>query len=281
MTAWTKVADATITNRLKYMIVFKGKIYGISDVGGSNLLEWNGVNAWSLAAPSVFGSVAGLTIHNNELYSLFGGKLYKWDEISAWVQITTGTISGSQPEWIYAWDGKIYTGINELYEWPGSGTALNIVSSPPIPSFEHGLAYDDGSGESIWVGNGGGELYRWDGVSAFSLKAPPFGGGDIISSMFIFEGELYCTYANSAKLLKYNDAGSWVEMNPGSFSFYCVDAIAYGGVIYGIGLYTNKLYKINDSWLWEEVTSLGTTELTNLFTLIGFNNKIYATGYKA
>jgi hypothetical protein len=128
--------------------------------GAGRLLQWNGVNAWTVAAPQLTLGEAplSLAVLGGSIYAGTSpsGLLYKWNGTNAWVKVASqyGTIPTML---LIVYNGEIY--------------GLGFIGSSYTPT--------------------GVPLVKWDGVSSWIEVAPMFSPPQYLSSAVVHDGILY------------------------------------------------------------------------------------------
>ena len=277
---WVKVADAFGgVSRVNKLVSFEGSLFGINGGGGGNgtLLKWTG-STWTQVAGPLFSDTALLHSFNGNLLTIGSGKIYKWDEISAWVEVTTTPVVGTGFSGLTDFDGNIYAGPDKLYESVG-GTA-EFTEVAPIaggsldPRYDKLIAFYG----NLYMGTVVGELFVWTG-SAWLLKAPTNPVGSVITDMAVYKDELYALEQSEGKLLKWDGVSTWVIVNPGESARESSSLVVFGEGLYrgASGTGGSGLWKFDDVDTFTQINNTS-GDVANILTLEVYASRIYGAG---
>lgn len=266
------------------LAVFNGKVYGVGL--DSRLLEYNGVNSWVVKSQDLSGSPAlpTLAVHNSKLYTVQSdfppatGFLWEWDDVSMWIQKTTNQVT-TFDEWrsLVSFNGKLYTGVDILYESTALGEWVNVApaATSPDPRFKSMIVFNS----KLYMGSNRGELFEWNGSNAWVIKAPTLIIPDRIAVLLVLGSDLYCITDDTGKLLKWNGSNIWILQNPADTDIIVLDGVVHNNDIYCSGGSfgeVNELLKfVGSAWVQEHV---GIDEVENIESLVSFNNQIFGAG---
>lgn len=272
-TGWVKVADelAGVPRIKKLVSHTDGSLYG-TDID-SDLVRWTGT-AWELKASSVFTSTGLLHSFNSKLFTIALGKIYEWDDVSAWSAVTTTDIFGPGFSAITDFEGNIYAGPDALYESVGGTAEFTLVAPSIGSSYKKLIVFDSGSGSKIYMGTTVGELYEWSGV-AWILKAPANPGADIISDMVVFNNELYVLYENSGKLLKWDNSTAFIPINTIDVNVSAHSLLVFDNAIYMSGDNSSLWKLVGTEFVF--VNNLS-PDVGRILTMTSHNSRIYGAG---
>lgn len=259
----------------------------------------------SVGGTAPFTSVASNATGNTEIVYEFGGQIYsfaysnrrlhRWDGVSAWALVATAAAAGSSTRAFATMSGNLYLGYNtRIYQW--TGAALNIVATPSGVSgnFYTAITYsvdgymyiNDGSGNLfkwdgvtctgvatlsgsggasvlceynnlIYICDNGGRLHVWDGISAWTLIAVSYPyNASAINSLYVMNGRLYALIVLGA------GGGTLISWATGE-SAWRLEAAPF---VDGLGTYnaTYPVFNVNGS-----LSTMGTTgSTTKLLTYV-------------
>jgi hypothetical protein len=226
-TEWIEVAPELESYYTYRIISYNGTIYGgtitnSGDTYGGCLLEWNGVDSWSLVAPQynfIQEYISGLEIHNGELWAgvtavNYGTcELNKWNGSNAWTVMahTSGT---SQVWGIKSFNGKIYGEgrYGQLLEYDNVNAWVVVASQLNSQTVIRGL--EDFNNE-LYVGTyPNGRLFKWNGSDAWiQVAASYYGGTHYVNQLKVFNAELLGATRGTGMgtLLKFTGS-AWTEL---------------------------------------------------------------------
>jgi len=266
------------------LIVFNNKIYAVGN--DSRLLEWDGVNTLVAKTQDLAGSTLyNLAVHNGKLYTVQSdsppdtGFLWEWDDVSSWVKKTFNQV-GTIDVWkdLVSFNGNLYTGVDILYESQSLGEWVSVAATA-TPSgdgrFETMAVFNG----KLYMGTHRGELFEWDQVSDWVLKAPGVVIPDLILKLLVFNSELYAITDDVGKLLKWNGTNAWTIQNPVDTDIKVTSGVVHDNDIYCAGSAsgdTNKLFKFVGS-AWSLVHD-GNDEVEDIRTMVSFNSQIFSAG---
>jgi|GEM_PF-5689995 len=198
--------------------VFNGEIYAGTGYK-SQLLKWNGTDAWVAVTPELTGGgVVKLIVFNNELYGLRGdtAQLLKWNGSDDWIVVT-------QPNgaWTDGRDMIVFN--NELF--CASKTNSALMKFDGVDSWVQAVApYGNDEGVAFLC-EFNGKLYgatyddchlvEWDGVGSWVQRASTYTDWYTPGGLCVYQNELYCAagyYSTGNGLLKWNGTDAWVAM---------------------------------------------------------------------
>jgi hypothetical protein len=258
------------------MLEFNNLIYAGTNTG--KLLVWDGISAWSLAAPTLAGStsISELVELNSQLYGITqgNGNLLQWNGTNAWVSVAPQLAGSSALLCGAVYNGTIYAGsanAGKLLEW--NGVNLWVEKAPQLGTetqIRSLVVYNN----SLYAGTfPNGKLYVWNDVNAWVLKAPRL-TDNYFRKLIVHNSKLYgATSPNEGSLYEWNDVDAWVEKAP---------KLANGS-IYDMAVFANRLFAVsgsgqllvwNDVDAWVERVSIYSSE-TAIWSIINYNNKIY------
>ena len=266
------------------LAVFNGKVYGVGF--DSRLLEYNGTNSWVVKSQDLSGSPAlsTLAVHNSKLYTVQSdfppttGFLWEWDDVSLWVQKTTTQVS-TFDTWksLVSFNGKLYTGVDILYESTALGEWVSVApaAASPDPRFKSMIVFDG----KLYMGSNRGELFEWNGSNAWVIKAPTLIVPDRIAVLLVLGSDLYCITDDVGKLLKWNGSNVWDLQNTSGTDILVLDGVVHNNEIHCSGGSfgaVNDLFKFV-GFSWVKVHD-GIDEVENIESLLSFNNQIFGGG---
>lgn len=201
--AWISVASYLIvgdgydSRAMNCMLIFDGAIY-LGDRNG-NLLKWNGVDACTRVAFRIAGlsEVLSLEIHNNELYGgMYYGALNKYVEGSGWSTVAPALSGGGarQLRAMKSFNGKLYGACRYGYlmEWNGVDAWSDRLPDTAFgETFQWNMIIYQGS---LYVGEWGGDGYRWDGsATAWENAITKVVSYSAYNGMAVFNNKIYAT----------------------------------------------------------------------------------------
>jgi hypothetical protein len=255
---WVSKAPAYLSQTAFYdMTIFNNELYAGSYTAGY-LFKWNGTDAWvSVAAPITGYKVHASAVLNNELYAMGATAtgsviLMKWDGLSSWVNMCS--ISDSFSQTLYnsfsmtALFEKLYviTVSGQLLEY--NAVANSFATAAPSISSNAGSSYACGSyNGTLYTCTGGGALYSWNGVDAWSLVLPEAAQSNAVTvlSLVEHEGFLYCGLIGAGGFLRWDGvADTWEFVSEFPISAAGANLLILGGTLYTLTT-TNILYQIH------------------------------------
>jgi len=276
-----EISGRTLNQKLA---VFNGKVYGVGF--DSRLLEYDGTSSWSIKSQDLSGSPAlfNLAVHNSKLYTVQSdfppttGFLWEWDDVSLWIQKTTNqVVTGDVWRSLVSFNGKLYTGVDILYESTALGEWVNVApaATSPDPRFKSMIVFNS----KLYMGSNRGELFEWNGSNAWVIKAPTLIIPDRIAVLLVLGSDLYCITDDTGKLLKWNGSNIWVLQNPADTDIIVLDGVVHNSEIHCSGGSfgsVHELFKFVGS-AWVQVHD-GIDEVENIESLVSFNNQIFGAG---
>lgn len=261
------------------LIEFNSKLYGMNQAG--QLLEFDDVIDWALAATNGLGSNAKNTIvhTDNKLYALSTfGQMFVWNEISLFNSVTTNSLgSGGGLGGFLSFNGKIYTGIDILYESILLAEFVNVASSPGIANetFQNFIEFNS----QLYGGLTNGSLYEWNGINAWVLVADGTAlstSFQTLKSIFIFQNKIFAVFNERTLLAEWDGVSAWIETNPasgGGASASLSSSLVFNDFIYAANS-LSELFKSTGG----NYTFVHAGDPVDVNTMISFNNKLHGAG---
>lgn len=265
--AWVQDVVGAFAGSPAYKLtVSNGKIYVVTSdflfFGNQALYVWNGTNAWTSLgvndAYSSYTSVTDICDHAGELYILLGQ--YQGTNVCflvKWTGAAFANVSGAN--WTKL-DGSFYANMisfsGSLYLISANGT-LYLNGTPPvaktgsgqsansnIPLYAFGYVFGGLLYFAIGQagGAGGGSLYVWDGVSAWTTLVT-YSASLAFSGIASYAGSLFMTRTASA--FKYDGASSIAQVATATgYTLYSIIAVGSQTFAVGFNGSVTRLYEL-------------------------------------
>lgn len=267
------------------IIEFKGKIYG-GTYPEARLFEWNGSDAWVLAANGYPGQndIYCLEVFNNKLYggTCHGGLLLEWDENNrTWICVANMLNFQERIRSLRVYKGHLYGGTGSearLFRWNGvdawEQVADRLNGQDIIASL---IVYNDRLYGGTYNPADGGRLFRWNDVDAWEQVAPRYHSSqNHIHDLAVYKGRLYGSSIGSSgaegRLFRWNDVDAWEQVAPGYGGNTTIGGLLSGAYLYAMTAYNGHVLRWNDVDNWVE---LANTSEQGIWKSIIYNNYVY------
>lgn len=163
----TQTVSQDIGNILTYTLIFNGKVYVASELGG--LWEWNEVNLLLQRAANLGESIRRMVEFNSKIYAITdAGKLYESDGASNWVLRAPTTSGKTDLRGLCVHGGEIYatTGDAWLLKWNGIDAWAAVYNTSETFSIDTIISF---GGELLGGGQFYGDLYKFTGISTLTI----------------------------------------------------------------------------------------------------------------
>ena len=163
-----------------------------------------------------------------------------------------------------------------------TGDAWVEVAPQLVATYVYGLADYDGK---LYGAVQGGELYEWNDVDAWILKAPSPnpGSGAAMRCLLIYGGKLYGGFSRNTGaggvLYQWNDVDAWIPKTA-QYSQRIAALVEYDSKIYGVGQNAGALLEWNgvDAWVVKAPYLVTAAQRGLVVFDNGSGYKIYAAG---
>lgn len=262
MSNWTQVAPQYLTEQeIWCMTVYNDKIYAGTTLR-AELLEWNGVDEWTLAADDYAGAeddLFDIIEYNGALVACTGpltDDLVQWDDVDTLVKLDD---LAERPWSMVEKDGNLYIGDfanGRLWEWDG----FNVTEVAPQLDTERIawlLILDD---EIYGIGHWDGQLLKWDGIDEWIVVATQYLSTEMYRGV-VYNGKIYAGTkleggggAPLCALLEWNGEDEWnlVAGQPGTETSIW-SMVVYNGDLYAGTFPGGKLLRWNREDAWDVV----------------------------
>ena len=282
---WTPVGNGLISWGLKCqsLVECNGFLYGLSGPSPTYLIEWDPVGLdWQIFPVASVGMPAPVTIYPCASMVKLGNQIYMVRQNGA-----NGGVG-----MLFLWDGIRIPRFTQFYGFsavsPGyigdtaGGLLLNLDNtvSTPISIVFNGVIYV-GTKSFSAVNNGGGYLLQWDGVPGdkMTIAAPKIDGQKVITSMIVYNSQLYAGTSPNGELLQWNGTNAWTRVAPQLGTETSVDSlVVHNGNLYAGTGPNGLLYKWDGIGNWVQVLPQYLTQ-TDIAALISFNGNLYGASF--
>jgi len=243
----TLVASQYSTYLIKKLVVLSGELYGGTTTG--ELLKWDGVSAWTLAAPqnALYTSLIDIIVFNSKIFAVMSsptygnGWLLEWNGSNAWyVQERAGVpVGNTNVTCLCEHSGELYVGGfafpagGNLYKWDGNvaGTWLLVASTLLGETSLQKIVSHAGN---VWVFTDNNGYLGENVAGTLIQRATSYRiGGTIPVGLLSFGGDIYGADTQAEySLKKWDGASGWTTVIPDPASVRCSDLFEHDGEIF-------------------------------------------------
>ena len=213
--AWVQAMPQYGSSQQLYSLtVFNSKLYALPSSADGTLLEWNGVDTWTVVSTTAMATMYNMIVYNLELYAtdtLFG-KLYKWNGVNAWIEVA-GQLGTTNAYSLVVYNNKIYSGTSEgiggnavLLEWNGTNAWSVVGTQSYGATIINQLAVFGGKLYAVSGGGGTARLLEWNNVD--TLTSVGTASGQAATSLVEYDGGLHVTGAGDPSLYIWDGAST-------------------------------------------------------------------------